>query len=174
MAPTHSTDTLGAAGVPIPPPSGLPLDESRLRAEARTRARDMALTSRLRLQLPASAEEVPLARAAITRLCEHLEIADRPTEDIRLAVTEACSNCALHAYDDRVESPTYTLDARIDRRDLRIVVSDCGMGLDRSRANRSRSLGYGLGMIRQLADSSHVSARPGGGTRVVMRFRLAA
>jgi stage II sporulation protein AB (anti-sigma F factor) len=128
----------------------------------------------LRLQLSASTAEVPFARAAITRLCEHLGIDDHPTENIRLAVTEACSNCALHAYDDGAVSPTYTLDARVDRRDLRIVVSDRGMGLQRSQTSKARSGGYGLGIIRQLAGSSHVSERPGGGTRVVMRFPLAA
>lgn len=130
--------------------------------------------SRLRLQLAATTAEVPLARAAITRLCEHLEIDDRPTDDIRLAVTEACANCALHAYDDRALSPTYTLDARVDQHDLRIVVSDRGMGLGRSRAGKAPSGGHGLDMIRQLAARSHVSERPGGGTRVVMRFPLAA
>ena len=160
MAPTHSTDEFGAAGVPNPPPSGLhattPGLERKVAPEPDTPMRGCACVGHAR-------SGKPLARAAITRLCEHLEIDDRPTEDIRLAVTEACSNCALHAYDERAESPTYTLDARVDRRDLRIVVSDRGMGLHGSRANRSGGLGYGLGMIRQLADSSHRIDVPRGG-----------
>ena len=130
--------------------------------------------SRLRLHLSASREEIPFARAAITRVCEHLEIGDRLTEDIRLAVTEACSNCAIHAYANNAESPTYILDARVERGTLRIVVSDRGMGIRESRAHKAPSTGYGLYMIAQLADSSSASARPGGGTRVVMRFPLAA
>jgi serine/threonine-protein kinase RsbW len=130
--------------------------------------------SRLRLHLSTAREEIPFARAAITRVCEHLDIGDRLTEDIRLAVTEACANCAIHAYDDSVESPTYVLDADVERGVLRIVVSDRGMGIHESRANKEPSTGLGLSMIEQLADSSSVSARPGGGTRVVMRFPFAA
>jgi anti-sigma regulatory factor (Ser/Thr protein kinase) len=130
--------------------------------------------SRLRLHLSATREEVPFARAAITRLCEHLEIGDRLTEDIRLAVTEACGNCAIHAYDDSAESPTYILDARVEQRVLRIVVNDRGMGIHKSQAHKARSAGHGLHMIEQLADSSSVSARPGGGTCVVMLFPLSA
>ena len=161
MAPTHSTDMRGATGVPRAKPS-LP-DDSRLR-----------VGSRLRVHLRATLEDVPHARAAITRLCERLEMDDQPTGDIRLAVTEACSNCALHAYDDGAQWPIYTLDARLDHDDLLIVVSDRGMGLQASQASKAPSLGYGLGIIQHLAASSHVSARPGGGTRVVMRFPLAS
>ena len=128
----------------------------------------------MRLDLSATREVVPFARAAITRVCEHLEIGDRLTEDIRLAVTEACSNCAIHAYDDSVDSPTYVLNARVERGVLRIVVSDRGMGINESRARKAPSTGYGLCMIEQLADSSSATARPGGGTRVVMRFPFAA
>jgi stage II sporulation protein AB (anti-sigma F factor) len=130
--------------------------------------------SSLRLHLSATREEVPFARAAITRVCEHLDIGDRLTEDIRLAVTEACTNCAIHAYDDSVDSPTYTLDARAERGVLRIVVSDRGMGIHESQAHKAPSTGFGLYMIEQLADSSSATPRPGGGTRVVMRFPFAA
>jgi anti-sigma regulatory factor (Ser/Thr protein kinase) len=150
------------------------LGRSRRRVADRPLPAATPRMSRLRLQLSATPEEVPFARAAITRLCEHLEIADQPTENIRLAVTEACANCALHAYAGWAESPTFTLEARVDQRDLRIVVSDRGMGLQRSRAGKPSSGGHGLNMIRQLAASSHVSERPGGGTRVVMRFPLGA
>jgi anti-sigma regulatory factor (Ser/Thr protein kinase) len=126
----------------------------------------------VRLQLQATPAEVPLARASITRLCERLGLAAALTYDIRLAVTEACSNCALHAYDGSAGSPTYSLDARVENGALRIVVSDRGVGVDNSRGERDDGLGYGLRVIRQLASSSSVSKRPGGGTRVVMRFAL--
>jgi len=174
MAPTHSSDLAGSAGVPIPRRSVRPAGNARLQRAVRSRAKDAASIAQVRLHLSATREEVPFARAAITRVCEYLEIGDRLTEDIRLAVTEACTNCAIHAYDDSAESPTYILDARVERGVLRIVVSDRGMGIHESRAQKAPSSGYGLSMIAQLAASSSASARPGGGTRVVMRFPLAA
>ncbi len=39
------------------------------------------------------------AARAIARLCEHLELEEELAGQIRLAVTEACTNCVLHAYD---------------------------------------------------------------------------
>jgi anti-sigma regulatory factor (Ser/Thr protein kinase) len=74
--------------------------------------RDRARMSRLRLHLSATAEEVPFARAAITRLCEHLEIDEKLTERVRLAVTEACTNCVRHAYGELQDSANYVLDGR--------------------------------------------------------------
>jgi anti-sigma regulatory factor (Ser/Thr protein kinase) len=128
--------------------------------------------SRLRLHLAATPEEVPFARAAITRLCEHLEIDDEVADRIRLAITEACSNCVLHAYDAGADAATYVLDARVERHALRVVVSDRGVGVRGAQPNVLDSLGFGLSLIRELADSSDISERPGGGTRVVMRFAL--
>jgi stage II sporulation protein AB (anti-sigma F factor) len=131
-------------------------------------------TSRLHLCLSATPEEVPFARAAITRLCEHLEIGDDLTERIRLAVTEACTNCVLHAYATSADAATYVLDARLDEHVMRVVVCDRGLGVHsgRPRERDAVGLGLGLGLIEELADSSCVSPRRGGGTRVVMRFRL--
>jgi stage II sporulation protein AB (anti-sigma F factor) len=136
--------------------------------------RDRAGMSELRLRLCASPEEVPFARAAITRLCEHLEIGDEQTERIRLAVTEACSNCVLHAYAEPADDDTYVLDARVDQHALRVTVCDSGRGVREGRANTEPGLGYGLQLIHGLADSAEVSARAGGGTRVVMRFAMTA
>ena len=128
--------------------------------------------SRLRLHLSATPEEVPFARAAITRLCEHLDIDGELTERIRLAITEACTNCVLHAYAEGADGATYVLDARTEGRALRVVVCDRGVGVRNAQPNLLASLGFGLNLIKELADSSDISARPGGGTRVVMRFAM--
>ena len=169
--PTRNKD--GSGGV-IAARRGTQRDHGRLQAADRLRVRDRARMSRLRLRLSASPEEVPFARAAITRLCEHLEIGDLQTDRIRLAVTEACSNCVLHAYNERADTDTYVLDARVDQHALRVTVSDSGVGVHNARVNTHPSLGYGLHLIQGLADSADVSSRPSGGTRVVMRFAMSA
>ncbi|MDP9260097.1 MAG: ATP-binding protein [Actinomycetota bacterium] len=124
----------------------------------------------LRLHLSATPEEVPFARAAITRLCEQLELDDERTERIRLAVTEACTNCVVHAYEGRANAPTYVLSAHADQQELSVVVCDRGVGI--SNARPSEHDGLGLPLIQQLADGAEVSRRLGGGTSVAMHFRL--
>jgi serine/threonine-protein kinase RsbW len=126
----------------------------------------------MRIELPAHPDRVPAARGAITRLCEHLEIEDGLVGDIRLAVTEACTNCVLHAYEDGCpEGATFALEARVEEDTLVVVVRDCGTGVMRPRA-ASAGLGLGLGVMREVASSLDVRSRPGRGTRVAMRFAL--
>ncbi len=135
------------------------------------------VSARLRIELPARPEEVPSARGAITRLCEHLELEEELAGQIRLAVTEACTNCVLHAYDAAggaaadLPASTFALEARVDDDALVVVVRDAGAGISRRRSARA-GLGLGLRLIRQAASSVDITSRPGRGTRVAMRFAL--
>jgi serine/threonine-protein kinase RsbW len=128
---------------------------------------------RLSLVFPAAPEGVPRARAAVTDLCERLGLDCERVDDIRLAVTEACTNCVLHSQGDGEGDATFVLDARMDQGALEIVVRDFGGGLLRAPAG-SGGLGLGMHLIEQLSESSQVSSRPGGGTRVSMRFPVLA
>jgi stage II sporulation protein AB (anti-sigma F factor) len=157
------------AARPPTQPDGARLQQAAARPRVRNRPQ-----SQLRLRLSANPKDVPFARAAITRLCEHLEIDEEHTLRIRLAVTEACSNCALHAYAEPAATDTYVLDARVDQHTLRVTVCDTGIGVHNAQANTHRSLGYGLYLIHELADSAEVSSRAGGGTRVTMRFAISS
>ncbi len=130
------------------------------------------MCSCLEIELQAVAERVPSARSAITRLCEHLEIEEELAGQIRLAVTEACTNCVLHAYGDAIDmNSTFALEARVDDHDLLVIVCDAGSGITAARS-ATAGLGLGLRLMRQAASSIDVTSRPGGGTRVAMRFAL--
>ena len=97
------------------------------------------MRSCLELELQAVPERVPSARSAITRLCEHLEIDEELAGQIRLAVTEACTNCVLHAYGDAIDGDsTFALEAQIDEDDLLVVVRDDGAGISATRSGPGR------------------------------------
>jgi anti-sigma regulatory factor (Ser/Thr protein kinase) len=131
------------------------------------------VSSHLSLEVPAAAAAVPGARIAVTELCERLGLGSQLTERIRLAATEACTNCVLHAYDGDGPNATFALDAHVDGDALLLVVRDFGHGLLAARAGGSRdTLHLGLQLIEELADSASVSSSPGHGTRVAMRFAL--
>lgn len=125
---------------------------------------------RLELELPARSEDVPGAREAITELCEQLEIEDDVVERIRIAVTEACTNCVQHAYAGDHRNPTHMLEASVEDGALVVVIHDCGVGIVRGQRSANAGLGLGLRLIDKLADSAGVSSRAGHGTRVEMRF----
>jgi anti-sigma regulatory factor (Ser/Thr protein kinase) len=127
---------------------------------------------RLSLVLPATPDGVPRARAAVTDLCDQLGLDDEQADDIRLAVTEACTNCVLHSQgEDDAGDATFVLSAHVAAGELVIVVRDFGGGLLHAPVG-SGGLGLGMQLIEQLAESSQISSRPGGGTRVSMRFSV--
>lgn len=133
---------------------------------------------RLCLKLPAAdASGVARAREAVTRHAELLGLDEDMQERIRLAVTEACTNCVLHAY-GAVHQSSYHVGIGTDGRDLVVVVQDWGTGIagdgDTSRAAATPGLGFGLRLMQMLATSVDIASRPDRGTRVELRFALAA
>jgi serine/threonine-protein kinase RsbW len=90
-------------------------------------------------------------------------------EAVRLAVSEAATNAVVHAY--REATGDLSVRASADDDELRVVVSDTGVGL----APRADSPGLGLGMplMASLTSRFQVISR-GAGTEVHMAFRLRA
>ncbi len=121
------------------------------------------MTACLMIELQAVPERVPSARGAITRLCEDLEIEEDLAGQIRLAVTEACTNCVLHAYaDESGTDATFALEARVEDDDLLVVVRDAGAGIT------AVALGAGGPRLRAAA---HAPGRLEHGRRLAPRRR---
>ena len=124
-----------------------------------------AADSDVRLSMPARPENVAVVRHVIGALAEALGLSQRAVEDIRLAVTEACTNVVRHAYRD-VEGP---LEVTIQHTDsvLTIAVADRGPGI---RPNPSgEGPGLGLPLIAALSDAL-VIEHSVSGSRLAMSF----
>jgi anti-sigma regulatory factor (Ser/Thr protein kinase) len=87
---------------------------------------------------------------------------------VRLATSEAMTNCILHAYGG--EPGEIQLNAAVTCGELWILISDAGRGLT-PRTDRP-GLGLGLGLISQVSDDFTIVSRPSGGTEVRIRFNL--
>lgn len=122
----------------------------------------------LTLSLPARAENVALVRHAFGGLGEALAVPELTLADIRLAVTEACTNVVVHAYPGGEGS--MEIDASVDDDRIAIVVRDEGRGIT-PRAD-SPGLGLGLPLIAILADSLEFGKGAGDATEVRMTFLL--
>jgi anti-sigma regulatory factor (Ser/Thr protein kinase) len=123
----------------------------------------------LELTLPARPENVAVARHAIGGFADVLDVADQTLADVKLAVTEACTNVVVHAYPNGQEGPI-TLRATVDAGVLRVVVVDEGRGI-LPRAD-SPGLGLGLPLIATLAESLELGTGDNEETEVRMTFRL--
>jgi serine/threonine-protein kinase RsbW len=134
-------------------------------------SRDPALADEqpdLELTLPARAENVAVVRHAFGGLGDVLDISDQALSDIKLAVTEACTNVVVHAYPDG-DGPM-AVRAHIDERRLTVVVADRGRGI-LPRAD-SPGLGLGLPLIATLAESLELGKGDDEQTEVRMTFNL--
>jgi anti-sigma regulatory factor (Ser/Thr protein kinase) len=119
---------------------------------------------------PAVAATVPVLRRAIAELAAEAGAPERQVDAVRLAVSEAVTNVALHAYR---ESPgPVHVSADVAGSELWVLVADDGCGL-RPVAG-SQGLGMGLALIADLTDDFAIVSRSSGGVEVRMRFNVGA
>ncbi len=120
------------------------------------------------LTLPARAENVAVVRHAFGGLGDALDIEDQVLADVKLAVTEACTNVVVHAYGDGVGPMQIAAAIRDDR--LSVAVRDEGRGM--LPRPDSPGLGLGLPLIATLAESLELGRSEDDRTEVRMTFRL--
>jgi len=88
---------------------------------------------------------------------------DETLADLKLALTEACSNSVRHAYADREGSVEILYELHEDR--LVIEVLDEGEGFEAGETEKADELtegGLGIAIIRAIADEFEVGERAGG------------
>jgi serine/threonine-protein kinase RsbW len=120
------------------------------------------------LTLPARAENVAVVRHAFGGLGDALDIDDQVLADVKLAVTEACTNVVVHAYPD-AEGPMEVAAAIRDGR-LAVAVRDEGRGM--LPRPDSPGLGLGLPLIATLSETLELGSGDDDRTEVRMTFRL--
>jgi serine/threonine-protein kinase RsbW len=125
-----------------------------------------ALESDIRLTLPARPENVAVVRHVLGALAEALGLPGAVTEDIRLAVTEACTNVVRHAYAG--DRGAIDVAVRPKGGELEVTVSDAGRGIGPSPDTDGP--GLGLPLIAALSDSLEIEGSRGAGSRVIMSF----
>ncbi|HEY3920616.1 MAG TPA: ATP-binding protein [Gaiellaceae bacterium] len=125
--------------------------------------------SAVRLCIPAKPEYITLGRLALTGLSRVRQFPDDVLADVKLALTEACTNSVRHAYDGGEGTVEILYELHADR--LVVEVTDSGEGFDHERveADDSGELtegGLGIAIIRALADEIEIGGRNGGGSRL--------
>jgi serine/threonine-protein kinase RsbW len=123
----------------------------------------------IHLRIPARAEYITLGRLALTGLSRLHELSEETLADLKLALTEACSNSVRHAYrDGRTGVVDIDYDLRPDR--LVIEVTDDGTGFDYVEADGEDSEltegGLGLAIIKSISDEFELVDRDEGGSRL--------
>jgi serine/threonine-protein kinase RsbW len=125
------------------------------------------LSSDVRLTLPARPENVAVVRHVLGAFAEALHLPVDVIEDMRLAVTEACTNVVRHAYDG-VEPGPLEIVIRPVGEALDVIVTDHGRGIGPSPDTAGP--GLGLPLIAALTHSLEILHAPRAGSRLAMSF----
>ena len=131
------------------------------------------------LRFPSLSANEAFARGAVACFVSQLDMTLTELGDIKTAVSEAVTNCIVHAYPDTIG--TVYLRARILEGGLvEITVRDRGRGIEDVEQAREplfttggedRS-GMGFTIMESFMDSLKVRSKPGFGTTVTMRRRV--
>jgi serine/threonine-protein kinase RsbW len=120
-------------------------------------------SAELDLVLPADARSIAEARGALAELAARV---GAPVGDVKLATSEAVTNCVIHAFRGGTEG-TIRVTARVQRGRLVIAVADNGTGMKPNLD--SPGLGVGISLITTLASDVRFDSTPDGLT-VSMSF----
>ena len=139
----------------------------------------MKFENYMTLEFPSRSSNEAFARAAVACFAAQLDPTLEELGDIKTAVSEAVTNCIVHAYPDALG--VITVRCRILKdKTLDIVIKDKGIGIpdvDKAKepmfttggADRS---GMGFTIMESFMTTFSVSSKPGKGTTVHMRRKL--
>jgi len=122
----------------------------------------------IRLELDSRPECLTLVRSMLAGAAEPLEFDPELLVDLKTAVSEACSNVVLHAYQG--DPGPLVVQLGVVGGDVEVVVRDRGSGIRYVASPSEDRMGVGLAVISALADRAEFLTAPDGGTEVRMSF----
>lgn len=136
---------------------------------------------RLRLTMPTNVKYLETARLLAAGVGARAELDIEQIEDLKVAVSEACTNVCEHAYDHesgQAQQPEMTIAFYVKENEVTVEVEDEGRGFDPKHIpdgdqwqDLGEDAGLGLFLIHELMDEVEVQSAPGSGTKIIMTKR---
>jgi anti-sigma regulatory factor (Ser/Thr protein kinase) len=125
----------------------------------------VGFTPAVQLRMAPRAENLALARLALAGVGSLAGATDTDIADLKLAVTEACTNAILHGYGNGAAGDL-VVRYRVADGTVEVEVEDDGVGFDPddpgARASESGGEGMGLLIIRTLTDTLEIESDASG------------
>ncbi len=136
----------------------------------------MNVRNYMRIEFPSLPENVSFARACVSSFVAQLDCTLEEIEEIKLVVSEAVSNCIIHAYDNRSNGTILVMASISDERELEIMVEDSGKGIanimqamEPTYSSDESRMGMGFTFMKSFMDNVEVRSKVGEGTSVTLR-----
>ena len=136
----------------------------------------MENTNEMKIVFDSRPENEGLARVAVAAFCTQLNPTLEEVSDLKTAVSEAATNCIIHAYEGKVQK--IEVRCRMQGRIIWVDVIDKGIGIENiskamepmftTKPEKDRS-GMGFTFMEAFMDEVTVESQVGDGTTVHMK-----
>ncbi len=134
----------------------------------------------MKLDFPSHSRNEAFARAAAGAFIASLDPTASELSDIKCALSEAVTNCTVHAYPNKIGTIRMSIKLREDGTVV-ITVKDKGVGITDTKKAREplfttdaagERSGMGFTVMEGFSDSVKLTSKPGKGTTVTMTRKL--
>ena len=139
----------------------------------------MVYCNELKLEFLSLSENEGFARSCVASFCLPINPSIETITDIKTAVSEAVTNCVVHAYPNKVG--TITINVRLTKKEIYISIKDNGIGIaDIKKAKEpfytskldSERSGMGFTVMESFMDDVVINSEVNKGTEVVLIKKL--
>lgn len=129
----------------------------------------------MKMEIPARSENESFVRVVVAAFAARLDPTLEELNEVKTAVSEAVTNCIIHAYDN--EEGIIMITVLLDGNKLSLEIEDYGKGImdiDQAREPlytekpELERAGMGFSIMENFMDELYVDSAPGRGTRVKM------
>lgn len=131
-------------------------------------------TNKVKMEMSSMSENISFARVAVAAFAAQLDFTLAEIEEIKVAVSEAVSNCIIHGYANRPEEKVI-IDMAIEDGKLKIDIEDFGIGIEDIEAAMQPAfstgedrMGLGLVFINSFMNEMDLISTPDKGTLIKM------
>lgn len=130
----------------------------------------------MKIRIPSLSVNEGLARSAVAAFCAQLDPSATEIADVKCAVSEAVTNCIVHAYRDTI-GIIYINIKLCEGRIVRIEIKDKGCGIEDVKTARqplfttdaaNERSGMGFTVMESFCDHLRVRSKKGSGTSVTL------
>ena len=132
----------------------------------------------VKIIMPSKSANEGFARVAVSAFVTRFDPTVEELNDIKTAVSEAVTNCIVHAYRDVIGKIYITLTA--DDLNIKVKIRDYGCGMEDVKqamqplytTGGEERAGLGFAVMESFCDKVRVRSTPGKGTTVTLMKRL--
>ena len=140
----------------------------------------MTVNNKFMMNVSAKSANESFARACISAFAAQLDPTLEEVSDIKTAVSEAVTNCIVHAYREKI-GKIYITGELLEGNIIRIKIRDTGCGIENvekamepmftTKPEDDRS-GMGFSFMEAFMDTVKVRSKVGNGTTIVMQKKI--